>query len=129
MAKSSGVVAPESPLCSGRRNDFGSIDGRILEKGFIRERKRVSKTLGNNRDWKVNILFGFRDSLHPWSCSRWLDAGHPWRWITGRFGCEERFKGANSSGARSANVMEGTGWGRFLDLVDDVFNQQRSFIC
>ena len=43
-------------------------------------------------------------------------------------GSEEGFKGANSNGARSADVMEGTSWGRVLDLVDEVFDQQRSFV-
>ena len=59
MAKSGSVVAPESPFSSGRMNDDGAIDGRIAEKGFVRERKRVSKTLGNNRGRKANIFFGF----------------------------------------------------------------------
>ena len=57
MAESGGVVAPESLYCSGRRNDVGAVDDRIAEKGFVRERKLVSKTLGNNGCGKVNILF------------------------------------------------------------------------
>ena len=66
--------------------------------------------------------------LHPWKCSCGFEGGHPWRWITRRLGLEENFKGVNSSGDRSADVMEGTGWGRVLNLVDEVFNQQRSFV-
>ena len=42
MAESGGVVVPESPYFSGRRNDVGAVNGRILEKGFVRERKWVS---------------------------------------------------------------------------------------
>ena len=56
MAESSDIVAPESSFCSGRRNDVGAADGRIAEKGFVRERNRVSKTLGNDGGWKMNIL-------------------------------------------------------------------------
>ena len=115
-------MAPESPFCSGRRNDVGAVDGRIAEKRFVREKKWVSKTPGNNRGWKVNILFWFRSRLHPWKCNRGFEGGHPWRWIAGRFGLKESFKGANSSGARSADIMKGTGWGRVLDLVDEIFN-------
>ena len=59
MTKSGDVVALESPFCSGRKNDVGAVDGRIAEKGFVRERKWDSKTLGNNKGEKVNIIFGF----------------------------------------------------------------------
>ena len=48
MAESGGVVDPEGLFCSGRRNDVGAADGRIAETVFVRERKWVSKTLGNN---------------------------------------------------------------------------------
>ena len=68
MAEPDGVVAPESPFCSSRRNDDGAVDGRIAEKGFARERKWVSKKLGNNRSWKVYIIFRFGGWLHPWRC-------------------------------------------------------------
>ena len=44
MAKSSGVVASEGPLGWGRRFDVVAVDCRILEKGFVRKRKRVNKT-------------------------------------------------------------------------------------
>ena len=57
VAKSGGVVAPENPFCSSRRNDIGAVDGRISGKRFVREKKGVSKTLGNDRGLKVNILF------------------------------------------------------------------------
>ena len=69
MAKPGGVVAPDSPFCRGRRNYVGAVDGRISEEGFVRERKWVSKTLGNNGDGKVNILFWLRARLHRWKCS------------------------------------------------------------
>ena len=45
MAKTDGIVAPKSPFFSGRRNDVGAVDGSILETWFVRERKRVSKSL------------------------------------------------------------------------------------
>ena len=77
----------------------------------------------------MNILLWFRARLHPWKCSDRFGGGHPWRWIPGGLGPEEIFQGANSSGARSADVIEGTGLGRVLDLVDEVFDQQRSFVC
>ena len=48
MAKSGGVVALEGPFGWGRGDDVVAIGGRILKKGFVRERKRVSKTFGNN---------------------------------------------------------------------------------
>ena len=57
MAKSGGVVAPESLFCSGRRNDVGAVDGRTAEKWFVRERKRVSKTLGNNGKHSLSVSF------------------------------------------------------------------------
>ena len=110
MTEPGGIVAPESPFCRGRRNDVGAVDGRILEKGFVREKKWVSKTLENNGGGKVNIIFWLCSRLHPWGCSGRFEGGHPWRWITWGLGPEESFKGANSSGARSADVMEGTGW-------------------
>ena len=128
MAKSGGVVAHESPFCSGRRNDIGAVDGRIAKKGFARERKWVSKMLGNNRAWKVNSLLGFHNGLHPWRCSGWLDAGHPWRWIAGKFGCEESFKGGKSRCTGNANVVKSTRWGRVFDLVDEVLNQHGGFV-
>ena len=68
----------------------------------------------------MNSLFGFRNGLHPWRCSSRLDAGHPWMQITVRCGLEESFKGAKESSARSVNVVKGTGWGRVLDLVDEI---------
>ena len=77
MAESGGVVAPESRFCSGRRNDVGAVDGRIAEKWFARERKWVSKTLGNNGSKKVNILFRFCLRLHPWKCSGGFEGGRP----------------------------------------------------
>ena len=122
VAKSGGVVAPESLFCSGRRNDFGAVDDRILEKGFIRGRKRIIKTLGNGGSGKVNILFLFRARLYSWKCSGGFEGGHPWRGIAGRLGPEESIKSAKSNGARKAKIMKGTGWGRVLDLVDEVFN-------
>ena len=76
----------------------------------------------------MNILFGFRNGLHPWRCSVGLDAGHPWRWITGRLGREESFKGAQGRSAGSANIVKGTGLGRVLDLVDKVLNQHGGFV-
>ena len=79
MAESGNVVAPESPFLSGRRNDVRAVDGRILGKGFARERKWVSKTLGNNRGWKVNGLVRFCSRLHPWKCSGRFEGGHSWR--------------------------------------------------
>ena len=39
MAEPGGVVAPESLSGSSRRNDVGAVDGRIVEKWFVRERK------------------------------------------------------------------------------------------
>ena len=90
----------------------------------MRGRNWGSKTLGNNRDWKVSILFWFRVRLHPWKCSGRFEGSHPQRWIAGRLGPEESFKGANISDARSADIMEGTGWGRVLDLMDEIFDQQ-----
>ena len=124
MIESGDVVAPEIPFCSGRRNDAVAVDGRISEKEFVRGRKWVSKTLGNNGGWKVNILIRFHARLHPSKCSCGFEDGHPWRWIAGRLGLEESFKGVNSSGDRSADVMEGTDWGRVLDLVNEVCDRQ-----
>ena len=69
MAKSSGVVASKGPFGWGRRYDVVAVDGRISEKGIVGERKRVSKTFGNNGSWKVHILFRFGGWLHPWRCS------------------------------------------------------------
>ena len=59
VAEPGSIVASESPFGSGRRNDVGAVDDRIAEKWFVRERKWVSKMLGNNRGRKVNIVFGF----------------------------------------------------------------------
>ena len=124
MAKPGGVFDPESPFFSGRRNNVGAVDpDRIAEKWFVRERKWVSKTFGNNRGRKVSGLFRFRLRLHPWKCSFGFEDGHPWRWITGNLGLEESFKGANDSGARSANIVESTGRDRVLDLVDEIFDK------
>ena len=53
MVKSDSVVTPVSPFFSGRRNDVGAVDGRIAEKLFVMERKRVSKTFGKNGGRKV----------------------------------------------------------------------------
>ena len=53
------VVASDGPFGWGRRDDVVAVDGRISEKGFVRERKRVSKMFGNNGSWKVYILFRF----------------------------------------------------------------------
>ena len=124
MAEPSSVVAPESPICSGRKNDVGAVDGRISEMRFVRERKWVNKTLGNNGSWKVNNLFWLCAWLHPWRCSGGFEGGHPWRWIAGGLGPEESFKSANGSGSRSANIVKGTDWGRVLDLVDEIFDKQ-----
>ena len=99
MAKSRGVVASESPCCWGRRNDVVAVDCRILEKGFIRERKWVSKTFGNNGGWKVNSLFQLWVWVHPWRGSGRFEWGHPWRWIVGGVGPEGSFKGADGSGS------------------------------
>ena len=99
MAETGSAVASESLSGSGGRNDVGVVNGRIAEKWFVRERKWFSKTFGNNRVWKVNILFGFHNCLHHWRCSGGLDAGHPWRWITRGLGCEESFKGAKGGSA------------------------------
>ena len=79
----------------------------------------MSKTLGNNGGWKVNM---FRSRLYPWKCSVGFEGGFPWRWIAGRLGPEESFKDRNSSGARSAGIMEVAGWGRVLDLVHEIFD-------
>ena len=35
----------------------------------------------------------------------------------------KKVKGANGSGARSSDIVEGTGWGRVFDLVDEVRNE------
>ena len=59
MAEPGSVVAPESSSGSRRRNDVDAADGRIAEKWFVRERKWVSKILGNNRGRNVNCLFWF----------------------------------------------------------------------
>ena len=40
----------------------------------------------------MNSLVVFCNGLRPWRCSGGLDAGHHWRWITGRPGLEESFK-------------------------------------
>ena len=45
VAQSSGVVALEGSFGWVSRYDVGAVDCRISEKGFVRERKRVSKTL------------------------------------------------------------------------------------
>ena len=79
--------------------------------------------------WKVKILFGFSNGLHPWRCSSELDVGPPWRWITRRFGCEESFKGAKGGSTGSANFVKGTGWDRVLDLVDEVLDKHGGFVC
>ena len=99
MVKSSDVVASKCPFRRGRGYDVVAVDCRIFEKGFVRERKWVSKTFGNNRSWKVNILFWVGVGLHPWRCSGRFEGYHPWRWIVGGLGLEESFKGANSSGS------------------------------
>ena len=65
MVEPGGVFARESLSGSGRRNDVGAVDGKIAEKWFVRERKWVSKTLGNNRGRKMNGLFWFCLILHP----------------------------------------------------------------
>ena len=44
VTKSSGVVASEGSFGWGRRYDVVAVDCRILEKGFVKERKWVSKT-------------------------------------------------------------------------------------
>ena len=106
MAKPGSVVCPESMFFSGRRNDVGAVDGRMTEKGFVMERKWVSRTLGKNGGRKVNILCRFPLGLHPWKCSCGFEGGHPWRWIAGRLGLEESFKGVNGSGAGSSDVVE-----------------------
>ena len=77
MAKTGSVVASEPSSGSGRRNDVGAIDCRIAENWSVRERKWVSKTFGNNGGRKVNSLFGFRESLHPWRCSGRFEDYHP----------------------------------------------------
>ena len=122
MAEAYSVVAPESLSGSGRRNDVGAVNDSIVEKGFVRERKWVSKNFGNNGGRKVNSLFEFCSRLHPWKFSCGFEDSHPWRWITGRLGLEEIFKGANGNGARSANIVKGTDLGRVLDLVDEILN-------
>ena len=71
----------------------------------------------------MNIIFQFRLRLHLWKCSYGFEDGHPWRWIAGRLGLEDCFKGVNGSGARSANIVEDTGWGRMFDLMDEVCNE------
>ena len=124
MAEPDGVVALESLSDNGKRKDVDAVDGRIAEKWFVRERKWVSKTFGKNEGRKVNILFWFRSRLHPWKCSCRFEDGQSWRWIAGRFGREESFKGANGSGDRSAGIVEGTGWGRVLDLMDEILDEQ-----
>ena len=95
-----------------------------MEKWFVRERKWVSKTLGNNGGRKVNGLFWFRFRLHPWKCSCGFEDGNPLRWIAGRLGLEKSFKGMNGSGAGSADIVEGTGQGRVPDLVDEILDEQ-----
>ena len=97
VTKSSGVVAAKGSFGWGRRYDVVAVDGRISEKGFVRERKQVSKTFGNNGSWKVNILFRFSVLGHPSRCSGRFEGDHPWRWVDGGLGPEESFKGANSS--------------------------------
>ena len=51
------MVASESLFFSGRSNNVGAVDGRIAEKWFVRERKWISKTLGNNGGRRVHMLF------------------------------------------------------------------------
>ena len=45
MAKSGGVVAPESLSGSGGRNAVDAVDGRIAEKWFVREKNGLAKHL------------------------------------------------------------------------------------
>ena len=123
MAETGSVVDPESSSGSGRRNDDGAVDDRIAEKWFVRERNWVSKTFGNNGGRKVNSLFQFLSRLHPWKFSCGFEDGHPWGWITGGLGREETFKGVNGSSLGSTNIVKGTGWGRVLDLVNEIFNE------
>ena len=52
-----------------------------------------------------------------------MDADHPWRWITVRFGLEESFKCAKGGICGYADFMENTGGGRVFDLVDEVFDE------
>ena len=70
----------------------------------------------------MHSLFGFYNGLHPWRRGGGFDDGHPWRWITGRLGCKESFKGAKGGSIGSANFVKITGWGRVLDLVDEVLD-------
>ena len=72
----------------------------------------------------MNGLFLLCAWLHPWRCSSGFEDGPPWRWITGRLGLEESFKGADGSGAGSSNVVEGTGRGRVPNLVDEILDEQ-----
>ena len=69
------------------------------------------------------VFFGFVSRLHPWKFSFRFEDGHPWRWITGRLGLEESFKGVKVGSTVSANFVKGTGWGRVFDFMDEVLNE------
>ena len=72
MDKPSGVVALERSSGSSRRNDVGAVDGSIVEKWFVRERKWVSKMLGNNRGRKINVSFLVLFEAAPLEVQLWV---------------------------------------------------------